>query len=158
MSTYEQFANAFIVNSSFTGKALTVQGTTKIQQALEKSTVSATAATGTVNFDVLTQAVLYYTSNASGNWTLNIRGSSSVTLNNMMSTGDSLTVTFLVTQGSPAYYNSAVTIDGASVTPKWQGGFAPVGGNVSSIDVYGYVVFKTGNAAFTVLASQTLFL
>ena len=66
MSTYEQFANAFIVNSSFTGKALTVQGTAKIQQALEKSTISATAATGTVNFDVLTQAVLYYTSNASG--------------------------------------------------------------------------------------------
>ena len=39
MSTYEQFANAFIVNSSFTGKALNVQGTSKLQQTLEKSTV-----------------------------------------------------------------------------------------------------------------------
>lgn len=156
MSTYEQFANAFIVNSSFTGKALTVQGTTKIQQALEKSTVSATAATGTVNFDVLTQAVLYYTSNASGNWTLNFRGSGSVTLNNMMVTGESLTVAFLVTQGSPAYYNSAVTIDSASVTPKWQTA-APTAGNVSGVDAYSYVVFKTGNAAFTVFASQTPF-
>jgi hypothetical protein len=156
MSTYEQFANAFIVNSSFTGKALTVQGTTKIQQALEKSTVSATAATGTVNFDVLTQAVLYYTSNASGNWTLNIRGSSSVTLNNMMSTGESLTVAFLVTQGLTPYYNSAVTIDGASVTPKWQTA-APTAGNISSVDAYSYVIFKTGNAAFTVFASQTRF-
>jgi len=156
MSTYEQFANAFIVNSSFTGKALTVQGTTKIQQALEKSTVSATAATGTVNFDVLTQAVLYYTSNASGNWTLNIRGSGSVTLNNIMSTGESLTVAFLVTQGSTAYYNSVVTIDSVSVTPKWQLA-APTAGNVSGVDAYGYVVFKTGNAAFTVFASQTPF-
>jgi hypothetical protein len=156
MSTYEQFANAFIVNSSFTGKALTVQGTTKIQQALEKSTVSATAATGTINFDVLTQAVLYYTSNASGNWTLNIRGNSSVTLNNMMATGESLTIAFLVTQGSTAYYNSAVTIDGASVTPKWQSA-APTSGNVSSVDAYSYVVFKTGNAAFTVFATQTPF-
>ena len=156
MSTYEQFANAFIVNSSFTGKALTVQGTTKIQQALEKSTVSATAATGTVNFDVLTQAVLYYTSNASGNWTLNFRGSGSVTLNNMMLTGESLTVAFLVTQGSTAYYNSAVTIDSASVTPKWQTA-APTGGNISGVDAYSYVIFKTGNAAFTVFASQTRF-
>lgn len=156
MSTYEQFANAFIVNSSFTGKALTVQGTTKIQQALEKSTVSATAATGTVNFDVLTQAVLYYTSNASGNWTLNFRGSGSVTLNNMMLTGESLTVAFLVTQGSTAYYNSAVTIDSASVTPKWQTA-APTSGNISGVDAYSYVIFKTGNAAFTVFASQTRF-
>ena len=156
MSTYEQFANAFIVNSSFTGKALTVQGTTKIQQALEKSTVSATAATGTVNFDVLTQAVLYYTSNASGNWTLNFRGSGSVTLNNMMLTGESLTVAFLVTQGSTAYYNSAVTIDSASVTPKWQTA-APTSGNASGVDAYSYVIFKTGNAAFTVFASQTPF-
>ena len=156
MSTYEQFANAFIVNSSFTGKALTVQGTTKIQQALEKSTVSATAATGTVNFDVLTQAVLYYTSNASGNWTLNFRGSGSVTLNNMMLTGESLTVAFLVTQGSTAYYNSAVTIDSVSVTPKWQTA-APTAGNVSGVDAYSYVIFKTGNAAFTVFASQTKF-
>ena len=156
MSTYEQFANAFIVNSSFTGKALTVQGTTKIQQALEKSTVSATAATGTVNFDVLTQAVLYYTSNASGNWTLNFRGSGSVTLNNMMLTGESLTVAFLVTQGSTAYYNSAVTIDSVSVTPKWQNA-APTAGNASSVDAYSYVIFKTGNAAFTVFASQTKF-
>jgi len=156
MSTYEQFANAFIVNSSFTGKALTVQGTTKIQQALEKSTVSATAATGTVNFDVLTQAVLYYTSNASGNWTLNFRGSGSVTLNNMMLTGESLTVAFLVTQGSTAYYNSVVTIDSVSVTPKWQTA-APTAGNVSGVDAYSYVIFKTGNAAFTVFASQTRF-
>ena len=156
MSTYEQFANAFIVNSSFTGKALTVQGTTKIQQALEKSTVSATAATGTVNFDVLTQAVLYYTSNASGNWTLNFRGSGSVTLNNMMLTGESLTVAFLVTQGSTAYYNSAVTIDSVSVTPKWQTA-APTAGNISGVDAYSYVIFKTGNAAFTVFASQTRF-
>ena len=156
MSTYEQFANAFIVNSSFTGKALTVQGTTKIQQALEKSTVSATAATGTVNFDVLTQAVLYYTSNASGNWTLNFRGSGSVTLNNMMLTGESLTVAFLVTQGSTAYYNSAVTIDSVSVTPKWQTA-APTAGNISGVDAYSYVIFKTGNAAFTVFASQSKF-
>lgn len=157
MSTYEEFANAFIVNSSFAGKALTVQGSGKVQQVMEKSTVSATAATGTVQFDALTQAVVYYTSNASGNWTLNIRGNASVSLNSIMATGESLTVTFLVTQGSTAYYNNALTIDGASITPKWQS-FVPSSGNANGVDVYSYVVFKTGNAAFTVFASQTEFL
>lgn len=156
MSTYEQFANAFIVNGSFTGKALTVQGTGKFQQVVEKSTVSATAATGTIQFDALTQAVLYYTSNAAANWTVNFRGNSGVALNDVMATGESLTVVFLVTQGGTAYYNNAVTIDGSSVTPKWQSA-APTAGNPNNVDAYTYVIFKTGNATFTVFASQTPF-
>lgn len=123
----------------------------------ETATVSATAATGTINFDYLTQAVLYYTTNASGNFTLNFRGSSGTSLNTVMATGQSLSVTFMVTNGATAYYNSAVTVDGSSVTPKWQGGTAPTSGNASAIDVYTYVIVKTGSAAFTVLASQTKF-
>jgi hypothetical protein len=68
-----------------------------------------------------------------------------------------MTVVFLVTQGSTAYYNSAVQVDGSSVTPKWQGGTAPTAGNASSIDTYSYTIIKTGSAAFTILASQTKF-
>ena len=123
----------------------------------EKSTISATAATGTINFDATSQSVLYYTTNASANWTLNIRGSSSVSLDSMMETGQSLTIAFLVTQGATAYYNNALTIDGSSVTPKWQGGVAPTAGNASSIDIYTYTIIKTGSAAFTVLSAQTQF-
>ena len=123
----------------------------------EVTTVSATAATGTVNFDVITQSVLYYTSNASGNWTLNIRGNSGTSLNSFMSTNQTVTIAHLVTQGGSAYYNNAVTIDGASVTPKWQGGTAPSSGNASGIDVYTYTIIKTASATYTVLASQTQF-
>lgn len=123
----------------------------------ERTTVSATAATGTVNFDVNTQATLYYTSNASANWTLNVRASSGATLNSIMTTGDSQTIVFLVTQGSTAYYASSFTIDGTSVTPKWQGGTAPTAGNASSIDAYSYTIVKTASATFTVFASQTKF-
>ena len=129
----------------------------KTSNILETATISATAATGTIQYDVTTQSVLYYTSDASGNFTLNFRGSTGTSLNTIMSTGESLSVTFLVTNGSTAYYNSAVTIDGNSVTPKWQGGSAPTSGNASSIDSYTYVIFKTGSATFTVLASQTKF-
>jgi hypothetical protein len=119
----------------------------------ERTTVSATAATGTVNFDTLTQGVLYYTTNASANWTLNVRGDSGTTLNSSLVTGDSITIAFLVTQGSTAYYNSAFTIDGNSVTPKYTGGTSPSAGNASSIDAYTYTIIKTASATFTVLAA-----
>jgi len=134
--------------------AITNQLATTIR---ETATVSATAATGTINFDTLTQVVLYYTTSASGNFTLNFRGTSGTSLDTVMSTGQSLSATFLVTNGATAYYNSAVTIDGNSVTPKWQGGSAPTSGNASSVDSYTYVIVKTGSATFTVLASQTKF-
>jgi len=124
----------------------------------ERTTVSATAATGTVNFDASTQGVLYYTTNASANWTLNIRGTSGITLSSILAVGDAITVTHLVTQGATAYYNSAVQIDGSSVTPKWQGGTAPAAGNASSVDAYVYTVVKTAaTPTYTVFASQTKF-
>jgi len=129
----------------------------KTPNIAEPTTVSATAATGTINYDVTTQSVLYYTSNASANWTVNFRGSSGTSLNTLMATNDSIAITFMVTQGSTAYYNSAVTIDGTSVTPKWQGGSAPSSGNASGIDVYNYVITKTASATYTVLASITQF-
>ena len=122
---------------------------------VESTTVSATAATGTINYDVGTQSILYYTTNASANWTINFRASSTATLNSLMSTGQTITVTFLATQGATGYYNSAVTIDGVAVTPKWQSGIAPNAGNINSIDSYTYAIIKTGSAAFTVIASQT---
>ena len=124
---------------------------------IETVTVSATAATGTINFDCITQATLYYTSNAAANWTLNVRGSSGTTLNTLLATGQSITVTFLVAQGSTAYYQSAFTVDGNSVTPKWQGGTAPTAGNASSVDAYTITIVKTGSAAFTAFAAQTRF-
>ena len=124
---------------------------------LETTTISATAATGTINYDVTTQSVLYYTTNASANWTMNFRGNGSNSLDSLMSTGQSITVVFLATQGSTAYYNNAVTVDGSSVTPKYQGGTAWSSGNASGVDAYSYTIVKTGSAAFTIFASQTQF-
>lgn len=109
----------------------------------ERTTVSATAATGTINFDAVTQGVLYYTTNASGNWTLNIRGNSGTTFSSLLAVGDSLTIAFLVTNGGTAYYQTGFQIDGSSVTPKYSGGTAPASGNTSSIDIYQYTIIKT---------------
>jgi len=148
-------ATTFTATQTFNGTSSVLASV--LANAGETATVSATAATGTINYDVTTQSVLYYTSNASANWTVNFRGSSGTSLNTLMSTGQSVTVAFLVTQGSTAYYNNAVTIDGSSVTPKYQGGTAWAAGNASGIDSYVYTIIKTGSATFTVLASQTQF-
>ena len=123
----------------------------------EKITVSATAATGTIDLNVLSGQIVYYTTNASANFTINIRGNVSTSLDSLLQTGEVITITFLNTNGATAYYNTAVQIDGNSVTPRWQGGTAPSAGNASSIDSYTYTVIKTGAATFTVLAAQTQF-
>ena len=140
---------AGVTLSNFSGSGVTTLG--------EVTTVSATAATGTINYDIKTQSILDYTTNASGNWTLNFRGDGTTTLNSLMAVGETRTVTFMAAQGSTAYYNNAVTIDGTSVTPKWQGGAAPTAGNINGIDIYTYSIIKTASATYTVLASQAYF-
>ena len=148
-------ATSFTATQTFTGSTTAIGAV--FQDAAEVTTISATAATGTINYDVTTQSVLYYTTNASANWTVNVRGNGTTSLNTLMSTGQALTVVFLVTQGATAYYNNALTIDGSSVTPKYQGGTAWTAGNASSIDAYSYTIVKTGSATFTVFAAQTQF-
>jgi len=138
--------------------AITLNGTigiTGMPTIIENATTSAIAATGVVNYDTLTQTVLYYTTNASGNWVLNIRGNSGTTLNSIFNTGQSLSVVHMVTQGATAYYNNVLQIDGNAVFPKWQGGIAPTFGNTSGVDVYNYSIIKTAANTYNVFASQS---
>jgi hypothetical protein len=135
----------------------TLSGGSLLKRVKETTTVSATAAANTINYDFITQSVLYYTSDATGNWVLNVRGDSGTTLNSVMSTGQSATVAFLATQGATAYYQTALQIDGSSVTPKYQGGSAPTEGNASGVDAYVFTIIKTADATFTALGSQTQF-
>jgi hypothetical protein len=130
-----------------------------LNDAAETTTISATAATGTINYDITTQSVLFYTTNASGNFTVNLRASSGTSLNTALAVGQSVTVVFLVTNGVSAFVNNVVQVDGTTsgVTTRWQGGTAPSSGNASSVDVYSYTVIKTANATFSVFASQTRF-
>lgn len=125
---------------------------------VEPTTVNATGAASTINFDVNTQSVYFSTANATANFTVNFRGSSTQTLANALANSQTITVSLLATQGNTAYYNSLVQIDGSTVTPKWQGGTAPTSGNTGSVDVYNYVITKTATTpTYTVLASVTKF-
>ena len=155
------FSGTIPGSPSYTGKPLFVGTTSTLSaqftNATELVTTSGTGLSSTLNYDVTTQSVYYSTASATGNWTVNFRASSGTSLNAAMAVGESITVVVMATQGGTAYYNNAVTIDGTSVTPKWQGGIAPTFGNASSIDIYSYTIIKTASATYTVLASQVKF-
>jgi len=121
----------------------------------EDINVVAAAATGTINFDVETASIWYYTTNASANHTLNFRYSSSVSLNTALAVGDSITLVWLNTNGATAYYPNVIQIDGNAQTPKVPA--AITGGNASAIDAYSFTIIKTASATFTVLETQTKF-
>jgi hypothetical protein len=122
----------------------------------EDVNVVASAATGTINFDVSTASVWYYTSNASANHTLNFRYSSGTTLNSSLAVGDAITLVWLNTNGTTAYYPNVIQIDGSAVTPKVPAAISA--GNVSAIDAYVFTIIKTAaTPTYTVLETQTKF-
>ena len=148
-------ATTFTATQTFNGTSATEA--IKTLNIAEPANIVSSAPTSTTNFYINSGAVQYYTVNAANNWTVNFAFSSGTTLNAAMAVGDSMSCTMVTTQGATAYYNSAVTIDGVSVTPKWQGGTAPTSGDASAIDSYTYVIIKTASATYTVLASVTKF-
>ncbi len=130
---------------------VTVDGTLDIEEVYEKVNVS-NGTSGAITFNTLEQGIIFYNVNQLANRTINFSN-----VNANLDAGQSVTCVVLMAQGSTAYYLNAYQVDGSTVTPKWQGGSAPTGGNASGIDSYSFTIIKTANAAFTVLAAQTQF-
>lgn len=140
-------ANTFSAKQTFAA-------TVKLQQALEKVIITAdNPASGDNNFDVLTQAIQYYTVANDTNWGLNIRGDGSNSLDSIMATGEALTIALVVTNTGTAYYQNSFKIDGNAVTPQWLGSPAPTAGTVNKRDTYTFTIIKTASATFIVQAS-----
>ncbi len=148
----------FYVNNiqslNITGGKVDIVGTLDIEEVIEKVTILSDTS-GTINPNLLDRAITFFNVNQTANRTINFRGDGSTTLNSVMAIGQSMTHAVIMQQGSTAYYLNAYQVDGSSVTPKWQGGSAPTGGNASSIDAYSFTIIKTADATFTVLASIT---
>jgi len=142
------------ITSVGTLTSLSVGGTTSIQQALEKVSPNATGATGTINYDLLSQAIILQTANATANFTLNFRGNSATTLDSIMSSNQSITCTFININGSTAYVPNVISIDSNVVTAHWAGntGIAPAA-TIAGRDVYNFNIIKTAANTYTVLAS-----
>jgi hypothetical protein len=151
-------------STTFTNKTLTsptvnnsLDNYPTIKSPTETTNIVASAATGTINLNTETSTVWYYTTNASANHTLNVRYSSSASLDSVLSVGESITVVWMNTNGATPYYPNVIQIDGSTITPKWSSGTAPSAGNASSVDVYAFNIVKTATATFVVLGSQSKF-
>jgi hypothetical protein len=148
-----------LTSPAVAGGTLAVAGGTLANSVIkgieEDINVVASAATGTINFDVDTASIWYYTSDASADFTLNFRFSSGVSLDTALATGDSITLVFLNTNGATPYYPDVIQIDGSAVTPKVPAAISA--GNASAIDAYSFTIIKTASATFTVLETQTKF-
>lgn len=141
---------------SDSGKHMSLNTGLAVEEVKEK-VVTSSGTSGTITFQTAEYGVVYYTANQTANRTVNFTGTvSGTTLNSTLDVGQSITVAMLMTQGSTAYYLNAYQVDGAAVTPKWQGG-APTGGTASGIDTYSFTIIKTADATFTVLASLAAF-
>lgn len=148
-------ATTFTAKQTFDGSSSVAA--IKLTDAIETVNVTQTAAAANINYDITTQSVMYCNVNASGNWTLNFRGSSGTSLNTLMANNESMTCVLIALQGGTAYYANTHQIDGVGITPKWQGNSAPTSGNSNSIDIYSYTILKRSNATFDLFASQTQF-
>ena len=141
---------------SNTTKCFTVNQGLDIEHVIETVVANSTPINANTTINVLDGAVSLYTANVAANWTLNVRGNSSIRLDSIMNANDSITIAYLATQlSSNTFYQSAMQIDGTSVTPRFQGGTAPSAGNATSIDLYSFTIIKTAANTYTVLGSQT---
>ena len=148
--------NVTAANVSTSGN-LTFAGTItggSIALLFERANLIASSPPAIANIDVLTSTIQYWTSNATTNFTANIRGDSNTPFNNIIAVGQSSTLALVVPQAT-AYFANVISIDNTTVTPVWQGGTPISSGNANSIDIYTFTIVKTASATFKIFASQT---
>jgi len=150
-------AGITITNASGPVPTIAISSNPTLTSPKETVDRSATATATTVNVDVVTSSVKINTLAATADFTLNVRGNVSTTLDSLMSVGEQITVVFECVNGATPYYATAYQIDGVAVTPKWLGGSAPVAGNANSSDVYVLTIVKIGAGSFSCLASLNKF-
>ena len=149
-SSHAYMGNAVNTNSN---------GGTFASALIEKCNYDSTTNFGSAaeyNHDVLTHGnFAYYAQNSAGSWIYNIRGDGSTSLNDIMSVGQSISITYITTQTNTGHYQTSLKIDGSANTPEWQGGTAPSAGTATGFDVYTLTIVKTGDATFKTFAALT---
>jgi hypothetical protein len=154
----------FAANGTFTFDApndtvkatkVSADGLMNVHYATEAATLNTIAPAGVYNLDVLSNGIHYTTAAATGSLIMNIRGNATTTINSILSVGNSITVTYLMTTGSIAYVLNTFTVDGNTVVPKWAGAVTPTG-ITNSVSSYTFTIVKTSSSpTYTVLASIT---
>jgi hypothetical protein len=147
------WANGIFIDGSWNAYGGTLSYPT-VAALRENYSVSGTGATGTIHLETLDRTAKILTANGTANFTINMRGNSSYTLDQTLSVGDAVSFRLLAPMGTTAYYASSITVDGGAATVKWAGGSAPAGGVPSALNIYDFQVIKTAAATFTVLGQM----
>ena len=154
-------ANATITRISALGTVFLSGNTTALSTIVsniaETTNVYSVASTGTINYNITDQSVLFSTVNATANFTLNLRGNATTTLDSLMANGQTVTIAYLASTGFPAFFSNTFQVDGFTRTVRWQNSIIPTAGNANSIDSYAFTVIKTSTNTYTVFGTQTQF-
>lgn len=141
------------VNTATPRADLDISGLTAMRGALEETVIAAAALTGAVQLDFKVASIYVNTANAVGNFTFNLRGDATTTLDSLMAIGQTVSFSIEVPCGATAYYCTAITVDGAVPSnTRWLGA-APTAGSVSAVNTYLIRATKTGVGTFLVRAS-----
>jgi hypothetical protein len=161
--TSDKIANSAITvdkigNSAISSNKLTSNLSISLTNVLETANIYATAVGGNVNIDMLNNTVYFFSSNTTANVTFNFRGNGTVTLQNTISIGQSISSAILLKQGANTF-RANVFVDGSLVRPLWASNSSPafIAGTNESTDLYLFNIIRTGTSAYTILASNTKF-
>ena len=154
--TYEDVTNVDSVGlvTARTGVDIVAGGIDVKGLLQEKVKITAGKLSDNIHINLDNGMVHHFTTQETTTSTPNITNAAGI--NTSMAVGDAISVT-IITTAAAAGYSAQLTIDGASVTEKWNGGSAPSAGGSSGNDYYTYNIIKTGDAAYTVLANVVNF-
>jgi len=145
----------FLSNAKFSG-GLNLESSANVKEIFEKVCVYGESAYQEIEIDINKGSLHNYTSEATGNFTFNIKGLNSIPIQK------SIVVTILINMGSSAYVisNPSTTgfkIDGTAVTVKWISSSPPSSGFTNSINSYNFAIIKNTATSYTVLGTLTRF-
>jgi len=127
--------------------ALAVGGTLSIYSSLENYT-SPSISSNAVTLNIANGNVFSLASNAA-NITANYTNVSTAT-------GQVISTSLIITQGSTAYIPSTCTVNTYLQTIKWQGGTPPTG-NANKVDIVSFTFICTGSTTTSVLGSLSTY-
>jgi hypothetical protein len=77
-----------------------------------------------------------------------------ISFNSIISTNESLTITFINSNGVNPYYANVIQIDGSNITPVYPLAVNSNTGTANGKDVYTYNIFKLASNSYTIFGSR----
>jgi hypothetical protein len=160
-SSYSTYLSSFDFRAN-SGTAVTFSNRVNIQDTfkpksgiVEKVNIVNGTANATSDIDVNTAQVWYFNTASTNDWTHNIRGDGSTSLNSLLSTGDNISVCVISTQNNSLYGSVNLNIDGSGQTIYWINNNNKNNLHGSSgYDIYTWNITKTGSSSYVVVASS----